>query len=218
MKTFDRRRNKERRRLKEMMDSQTPSNSNPPSFSQVDKIREYSGRTPVFDTRSIAMLVGDAEYAYLALSRLLKSGEIRRLTRGYYTSSSDPSVLVYCLKPAYLGLQDAMSFHNLWEQETNPIILTARKARPGTRKVLGGNVIIRRLSPKHFFGYEYLRQGDLLLPVSDVEKTFIDMAYFRELRKDTLKPFRSRMDMGKLRGYLRRYDRRFAGKVLGMVE
>ncbi|HJW97455.1 MAG TPA: type IV toxin-antitoxin system AbiEi family antitoxin domain-containing protein [archaeon] len=182
-------------------------------MNQVDKIREYSRRTPVFDTKSIARLVGDPEYAYLALSRLLKSGEIRRLTKGHYTFFSDPSVLVYCLKPAYLGLQDAMSFHNLWEQETNPIILTTRKARPGTRKVLGGNVIIRRISPKHFFGYEYLKQGDLLLPVSDIEKTFIDMAYFRELRKDMTKAFRGRVDREKLREYLKKYDRRFAGKV-----
>jgi predicted transcriptional regulator of viral defense system len=187
-------------------------------MNQADRIREYAKRTPVFDTSSIARLVGDPQYAYLALNRLLKSGEIRRLTRGYYTFYNDPSVFVYCLKPAYLGLQDAMSFHNLWEQETNPIVLTARRARPGTRNVLGSNVIIRRLSLKHFFGYDYLRQGDLLLPVSDIEKTFIDMAYFRELKKDMIKPFRSRIGREKLRGYLKRYDKRFAAKVTGLLE
>jgi predicted transcriptional regulator of viral defense system len=187
-------------------------------MKRLDKIREYAKRTPAFDTKSIVRLAGDKDYAYLLLNRLLKAGQIRRITRGYYTVHGDPSLLVYCLKPAYLGLQDAMSFHNLWEQETNTIVLTARKVRPGTRKVFGSNVIVRRLSPKHFFGYDYIRQGDLLLPVSDIEKTFIDMVYFREMRKDMVKAFRRRIDREKLAGYLKRYDKRFTAKVKGFLK
>ena len=186
-------------------------------MKRLDKIKEYAKRTPAFDTKSIVRLAGNKDYAYLLLNRLLKTGQIRRITRGYYTVQEDPSLIAYCLKPAYLGLQDAMSFHNLWEQETNTIVLTTRRVRPGTRKVFGNNVIVRRLSPRHFFGYDYIRQGDLLLPVSDIEKTFIDMAYFRELRKDMTKAFRRRIDREKLAGYLKRYDRRFAAKAAGLL-
>ena len=185
-------------------------------MKRVGKLREFAARTPVFDTKSATRIIGDRDYAQLLLNLLMRNGEIRRVTKGYYTVHEDPSLLVYCLKPAYLGLQDAMSFHNLWEQETNPIILTARKVRTGTRNVLGGNAIVRRISPRHFFGYEHLRQGDLLLPVSDIEKTFIDMAYFREIRKDMLPEFRRKMDRKKLKAYLKKYDRRFAGRVLRM--
>jgi len=187
-------------------------------MKRLDRIKDYAKRTPAFDTKSIVRLAGDRDYAYLLLNRLLKAGQIRRITRGYYTVHGDPSLLVYCLKPAYLGLQDAMSFHNLWEQETIPIILTARRIRPGTRKVLGANVSVRRISSRHFFGYDYLRQGELLLPVSDIEKTFIDMIYFRELRRDMLKAFRDRIDPEKLAGYLKRYDRRFAANVLRFLK
>ena len=187
-------------------------------MKRLDKIKEYAKRTPAFETKSIVRLAGDKDYAYLLLNRLLKTGQIRRITRGYYTIHEEPSLIAYCLKPAYLGLQDAMSFHNIWEQETNTIVLTTRKVRPGTRKVFGSNVIVRRLSPRHFFGYDYIRQGELLLPVSDIEKTFIDMAYFREMRKDMVKLFRRRIDREKLAGYLKRYDRRFARNVLRFLK
>lgn len=186
-------------------------------MKQVDRIREYAKRTPVFDTKSVIRLIGNAEYSYLLLNQLVKKEEIRRLTKGYYTVHEDPSLFVYCIKPAYLGLQDAMSFHNLWEQETNPIILTTRKIRPGVRKVLGSNIIIRRISIIHFFGYGYFKQGDFLLPVSDIEKTFIDMVYFNEIRKDTVKVFRSRLNRKRILYYLKKYDKRLATKVLGFI-
>ncbi|MEM7816262.1 MAG: hypothetical protein QXN71_04025 [Candidatus Aenigmatarchaeota archaeon] len=134
---------------------------------------------------------------------------------GYYTIYDDPSVFVYCIKPAYLGLQDAMSFHNLWEQETSPIIITTRKVVPGTRVILGSNVGVRRIQPKHFFGYDYVKWSDgFFLPVSDIEKTSIDMVYFRELRKDMIKLFRNKIDADKLKKYLKAYKRRFAKTVL----
>lgn len=181
---------------------------------RIAKIREYMKRTPVFDVKSIIRLAGDREYSYLLLNNLIKKGEVKRLTRGYYTTHNEPSLMVYCIKPAYIGLHDAMSFHNLWEQETVPVIITSRKARPGIREVLGGNVMVRKISPAHFFGYDYIKQGDFLFPVSDVEKTFIDMVYFGEMRKDLARLFLERLDRKKLASYLKRYDSRMAAKAM----
>jgi predicted transcriptional regulator of viral defense system len=186
-------------------------------FSQVDKIREYAKRTPVFDTRSVVRLIGNADYAYLLLNQLARTGEIQRLTKGYYTIHKDPSLIVYCLKPAYLGLQDAMSLRNLWEQETNPIILTTRRVRPGARDVMGSTVIVRRISQRYFFGYDYLDRGGFLLPVSDAEKTFIDMVYFNQMRKDVAATFRGMIDRKKVKEYLARYDEKFTRKVNKLV-
>lgn len=180
----------------------------------VGKIREYIRRTSVASIGSISALVPDREYAYVIVNHLLKRGEMRRITKGYYTTHEEPSLLVYCMRPAYIGLQDAMSFHDLWEQETNPIVITARKVRPGVRKVLGQNVLVRRISPRRFFGYDYLTSGDLLLPVSDVEKTFIDMVYFREMRKDLVKEFRRKVDREKLGRYLKKYGSNFKKRVI----
>jgi predicted transcriptional regulator of viral defense system len=152
------------------------------------------------------------------MNHLLKRGEVRRITKSYYTIREDPSLFVYCVKPAYIGLQDAMSFHNLWEQETSPIVITTRKVRRGVREVLGQNVVVRRISTKHFFGYDYLTSGDFLLPVSDVEKTLIDMVYFREMREDLVKKFRERVDRGKLRGYLKKYGDDFQERVFEILK
>jgi predicted transcriptional regulator of viral defense system len=187
-------------------------------MKQVNMIRQYASRTPVFDTKSVIRLIGDADYAYVLLNHLVRKGEISRVTRGYYSVHDDPSVFVYCTKPAYLGMQDAMSFHNLWEQETSPVIITARKTRPGTRRVLGSNVVVRRISGKYFFGIDYLNQGGFQLPVSDIEKTFIDMIYFNELRKGMLRLFLGRLDTEKVNNYLKRYNKRFRERVLGVVQ
>lgn len=183
----------------------------------INKVRQYMERTPVFDTKSVTRLVGNAKYTYVLLNHLLRKGEIKRLTKGYYTIHEEPTLIVYCLKPAYLGLQDAMSFHNLWEQETMPIVLTVRKVRIGIRHVFGNNVMIRRLSPKHFFGYDYHTVDGLHLPVSDIEKTFIDMVYFNELRNDMVRPFKRKINKKKLQEYLKKYDKKFADKVLRMI-
>ncbi|MDI6643109.1 MAG: hypothetical protein QMD95_03555 [Candidatus Hodarchaeaceae archaeon] len=180
----------------------------------VNKIREYLRKTPVAGIGSISALVPDREYAHVIVNHLLKRGEVRRITRGYYTIHEEPSLLVYCLRPAYIGLQDAMSFHGLWEQETNPIVITTRKVRPGVRKVLGQNVWVRRISPNHFFGYDYLGVDDFLLPVSDVEKTFIDMVYFREMREEFVRGFRGRIDREKLERDLKGYAVKFRRKVI----
>jgi predicted transcriptional regulator of viral defense system len=183
----------------------------------VERVREYLRRTPVASMNSISALVPDRNYAHVLMSHLLERGEVRRITTGYYTVYEEPSLLVYCLRPAYIGLQDAMSFHELWEQETNPVVVTARKVRPGVRKVFGQNVVVRRISPEHFFGYDYLASGDFLLPVSDVEKTFIDMVYFREMRRDIADGFRERIDREKLGRYLKKYRVGFRRRVVELL-
>lgn len=183
-------------------------------MKQIDKVRDYFSKTPVGDINSVKKLVGSSEYAYLILNILMNRNEINRITRGYYSVHKDPEVAVYCFKPSYIGLHDSMSFHNMWEQETAPVIITTRKIRPGPRKMAGSNVILRRINPRYFFGFGYFKSGDLAVPVSDVEKTFIDFFYFREMRKDTMKLFTKRLDVKKLNGYLKRYPNNFRNRVM----
>jgi len=183
----------------------------------IKKVREFLESTPVANLQSISTLVGDKNYACVVMNHLLKRGEVKRITRGYYTIHDDPSLLVHCLKPAYIGLQDAMSFHNLWEQETSPVIITNRRVRSGIREVMGHNVLVRRISREYFFGYEYYQCGDFSLPVSDVEKTLIDMVYFGEIEKPPVRGFEGRVDRKKLEGYLEKYPASFRNKVLALL-
>jgi len=183
------------------------------------KIEGLFRRSPIVDAKSISRLIGSKkqikQYDKQLIRNLILKGKIKKLTKGHYTLHDDPSLIVLCFSPAYLGLQDALSFHGLWEQETVPVIVTAKRARQGIRKVLEVNVLIRRINRRYILGIEYRRHGDFYLPVSDVEKTFIDMIYFRErMDKDLLENFRKRINIKKLEEYLQKYPEKIKTKAL----
>ena len=185
----------------------------------IDEVREYLKRTPIASVDSISRIVESKSYAYLLLNHLVKKGEVFRITKGYYSTQADPTLLVLCIKPSYLGLEDALSFHNLWEQETIPVIITPRKVRQGKRKVLKHNVLIRRILPKYFFGWDLVKYGNFLVPISDVEKTLIDLVYFgKRIDKNLARKFEKRIDKGKLTNYLRKYPRNVRRKVTKILE
>ena len=131
-------------------------------------VNELFNKSSVVNFSSIDRIIKDKkqvkQYTKQLIRNLLLKGIIKNLAKGYYTKSDDPSLAVFCFKPSYLGLQDALSFHNLWEQETIPIIITTKKVRQGIREVLGTNVLIRRIDKKYQFGIEYYLQGNFYLP------------------------------------------------------
>jgi len=167
-------------------------------------------KSPVVSYASIERVVrskgGGKDYTKQLVRNLVLKGKVKKLAKGVYTVSDERPLSVLCFQPAYLGLQDALSHHNLWEQETVPVIVTTRKVRQGIRKILGGNVLIRRINRKYFFGIEYAMQDGVSLPYSGIEKTFIDMVYFKErLSKETMKEILQRIDKTRLISYLKQY-------------
>ena len=180
----------------------------------INKIREFIKSVPVFRVRDIELLVGNRKYAHLILHKLTKRGEIKRVIKGWYSLYDDPIVSVFCFKPAYVGLQEALSLHNLWEQETNVVIITTKKVRVGIREILGNNVILRTIEPKYFFGFDLIKYENFFVPVSDIEKTLIDFVYFKEsLERETLREIIKRIDRQKLIEYLKKYPSKFKQKV-----
>ena len=175
----------------------------------INAVREHFVSRPVFSIRDVKVFLNkqgpsDA-YIYLLAHHLTKRGEIRRLTRGIYTFRKEAEVTGFAFSPFYYGLQDALSFRNIWEQETNSIIITPRRVRSGQRTIAGTKTIVRRINRRMFFGFNTIRFHDLYLPVSDVEKTLIDFIYFREpLRKDVLKTMRGQIREDVLKSYLKR--------------
>ena len=185
----------------------------------LDKIRQFFRESPVVDIGSLRRFLGrkqDSDYIYTVINNLIKGREIEKLTKGYYTIHDEITLIVFCFKPSYLGLQDAMSLHGIWEQETVPIVLTTRKVRTGIRKVMGLNVLIRRIDRKYFFGFDYYKSGNFYFPYSDIEKTFIDMVYFKQyMDKEVLRVFKRKIDRRKLESYLKAYPKKFKNKVIG---
>ena len=188
-------------------------------------IKEIEGlfeKSPVVDSRSISTLIKSRknvrQYPKQLIRNLIMNGKIKRLAKGCYTAKDDPSLAVFCFSPSYLGLQDALSLHNLWEQETIPVIITSRKVRQGMRKILGANVLIRRIDKKYLFGFDYIEQG-FYLPYSDIEKTLIDMVYFKErINGEALEEFKKKIDRKKLGSYLKVYPKRIRKMVLQRIK
>ncbi|HLD15150.1 MAG TPA: hypothetical protein VJB94_01055 [Candidatus Nanoarchaeia archaeon] len=188
----------------------------------LNKIEELFKKSPVVSYGSIQRIIRNdknvKQYTKQLIRNLIIKKKIKRLIKGYYTIYEDQSLIVLCLKQAYLGLQDALSFHDIWEQETIPIIITAKKLRNGIRKVLGTNVLIRRMDKKYYFGVDYYKQGSFYLPYSDIEKTFIDMVYFREnLSESVIKTIRSKINIKKLNLYLKIYPKNIRLKVMNKL-
>jgi len=186
------------------------------------RILELFKKSPVVDFNSIKRIVKEKknikQYHKQLIKNLLSQNRIKRLTKGYYTIHEESPLLVFCFKPSYLGLQDALSAHNLWEQETIPVVITSRKVRQGIRQVFGTNALIRRLDKKYLFGFDYENQGDFYFPYSDIEKTFIDMIYFKQpLDKETKEEILRRLDRKKLNSYLKVYPKKFRKRVLNYL-
>jgi len=185
-------------------------------YNHVEKLFKKS---PIISFSSIERIVGNqkSEYAKHLIRNLIRKGRIKKITKGYYTVYDEVSLAVFCFKPAYLGLQDALSFHNIWEQETIPVIITTKKVRQGIRKIFGVNVLLRRIGKKYFFGFDYYKEGDFYFPYSDIEKTLIDMVYFRQkLSKELLDNFSKMINKKKLKMYAKKYPQRTRFRIVNL--
>jgi len=182
-------------------------------------IREFFKQTPVVATRDIRLITKKKNYSYLLIRNLIKRGEIKRITKGFYTIYEDPVLSIFCFKPCYIGLQNALSVHNLWEQETNVVIITAKKVRTSIRKIFSNNVILHRITPNLLFGYDLIKYGEFYIPVSDIEKTIIDLVYFNEIPDEkVISNIREVINIEKLKEYLRKYPERMKKKVLEIIQ
>ena len=185
----------------------------------INEIEHLFLKSPVVDSLSIKRILQSKkqvkQYHKHVLKNMLAKGTIKRITKGYYTAHNDPSLAVFCFAPAYLGLQDALSFHHIWEQETIPIIITSKNVRQGIRKIMGVNSLIKKIDKKYVFGVSY--SGNL--PYSDIEKTLIDFVYFNEkLSKESIKKIENIINLKKLNSYLIKYPSNFRKKVLDAIK
>lgn len=159
------------------------------------------------------------EYLDQLLHNLVKQKKIIRITNGSYTFNKDLMVSGFAYSPFYYGLQEALSLRNLWEQETNPIIITTNKIKPGIKTIQGSNILLRRIDCKYFFGFDFIKYYDMEIPVSDYEKTLIDFVYYNEpLSKEVINDLKKKIDKKKLEKYLSIYSKSTRNKLLFLIK
>lgn len=130
-------------------------------------------------------------YAKIFIYNLKKKHEIIEPVKGVYSFKKSPYLLLKAIPYSYVGLGSAAFLHGIWEEVPNitilsPLISTSVKA--GEKVIAGRKVILRKISMKMYFGYEYLYNNELneWIRVSDIEKTVIDIIYFNYPFKDEI--------------------------------
>ena len=157
-------------------------------------------------------------YYKTVINNLVKSGRLHRITRGHYTFYDEIQFAGFAFSPFYYGLEDALSLRNLWEQETNPVIITPRRVRSGLRNFEGRNYLVRWIDRNMFFGYSLIPYGNYFIPVADPEKILIDMVYYHEfLPVETKEELLNVISTGLLDEYLSRLTQKMRKRVLSTI-
>lgn len=135
-------------------------------------------RKPVLDFREIEALSGiKAASLRVALSRLAKSGRVRRVERGKYTASSDPlAVSSYIVQPSYISTLAGLFVHKLTSQIPGKIdVFTSRRHR--NVDFGNGKIEFFTVGGERMRGYGKVPYGKYQIFVGEAEKCIADMIY-----------------------------------------
>ncbi len=173
---------------------------------------EFFSKQAMFTTndarRFLIWLSAGESYIRLMLHNLVKSGRLYRIGKGAYTFHRNEAAIGFRFRPFYYGLQYALTIRKIWTQQSVPVIITASKANPGVREIMGTRIIVHRMNEGTFFGFEYVSYGGLFVPVSDVEKTLLDFDYYHiSLDRETLAALKKKANKTKVLEYEARTTR-----------
>ena len=192
----------------------------------VNEISKHFADYPVFTSRDIMLYLRRGGRKPGNLTRLISymksSGKLYAVKKGVYSFRKDNMLSGFAYSPFYYGLLSAMTVREMWTQHSRPEIMTVRKVRKSRTHIFGdeGDVVfIHHIPPKYFFGYDIVKYGQLKIPVSDPEKTLIDMFYYRvKLPLQDYSGLLKAVNYRKVRKYLRAYGRRTSTLVLGFLK
>ena len=174
-------------------------------------MEKFSGY-PVFTNRDVRLFLGrKAKAANVArlLSHMKRAGRIHQVVRGVYSATVDERVSGFAFQPFYYGTLYALTLRELWTQNSRPEIITLKKIRKSGILIFGGKVGVKlhHLTPKRFFGFDILVVGGMQVPVSDPEKTLIDLFFYKiRLPIQDYSGLLKAVDRRKLASYLKAYD------------
>lgn len=187
------------------------------------EFENYFSKENIFtlgDARRFLSKLGASEaYAKLFIHNQVKRQRIFALGNGYYTFSNNEAVVGFRFAPFYYGLEYALTIRRLWTQMANPVVITASKAKPGVKEIMGHRVIVRRIAKRMMFGFEYVKYSGLFVPVSDIEKTIIDFTYYRiGLGSEDMRTLLGSADKRKLMAYALKSGARVRRSVEALVK
>ncbi len=179
---------------------------------------------PVFTTSDAYLLLKSKHKVskstvQVTISRMTSSGRLFRVSKGAFSFKNNSVVAGFSYSPFYYGGLCALMIQDLIDDQVIMEVMTTRSIRRKMSESFNDTrLILHHISKKHFFGFRNLQYGGLTVPVSDPEKTLIDLFHYR-LRLsiqdygDLLKAISRR----KVQKYLEAYDRHTKTTVLNFV-
>ncbi len=157
----------------------------------------------------------------VTLSRMVKNGAVYKVTKGVFSLQERDELTGFAFTPFYYGGLSALMISDLIDDQVKMEIMTARRVKKSVIQVYGGRIraILHHIPKKYYFGFVDKKYGSITVPVSDPEKTLIDLFYYKERMSlqdyaELLKSIRP----GKLRDYLKVYDNHTRTTVLNFVK
>ncbi len=180
----------------------------------IKEITKHFADYPVFTYRDVALFLNGKAKVVHNLPRLMSymksNGMLYSVEKGVYTFNNDIMIAGFAYSPFYYGLLSALTIRDLWTQNSRPEIMTPRKVRKSMVHAFGKEkdiVFVHHVPVKYFFGFDIVDYGKLKVPVSDPEKTLIDLFYYKvKLAIQDYSAVLKAIDMKKLERYLKEYD------------
>jgi hypothetical protein len=118
----------------------------------------------------------------VTLSRMAKSKGIYPVIKGVFSLERKDEIVGFAFAPFYYGGLAALMIRDLVDNQVKMEIMTTRRVKKSFITVYNGDskVILHHIPKKYYFGFEDLKYGNIVVPVSNPEKTLIDMFYYKE--------------------------------------
>ncbi len=192
----------------------------------VKEIADHFRNYPTFTYRDVKLYLIGRKLSARSLPRLISymknKGVIYIIRKGSYTFNRDIMMAGFAYSPFYYGLLSALTIRDLWTQNSKPEIITLRKVRSSSQHIFEDKkdvIFIHHIPVKYFFGFEMADYGKFRVPVSDPEKTLIDLFYYKvKLPIQDYSKLLKTIKTSRLKMYLKVYDPRLSKIVLGFVK
>jgi predicted transcriptional regulator of viral defense system len=157
----------------------------------------------------------------VTLSRMTKKRKIYKVMKGVFSLQEREEVSGFAFTPFYYGGLSALMIRNLIDDQVKMEIMTTRVVKRSLTQIYGGmtRIILHHIPKKYYFGFEDVKYGYGKVPVSDSEKTLIDLFYYKSrLSMSDYAELLKHIKPHKLRDYLRAYDSHTKAAVSNFVK
>ena len=192
----------------------------------VNEIKNHFSDYPVFTYRDLILYFRGKRIKPSNLTRILSymksNGSLYTLKKGVYTFKKNDMVSGFAYAPFYYGLLSALTLRELWTQNSRPEIITIKKVRSNRTPIFDDPkdvIFVHHVPIRYFFGFDIIKYGALKLPVSDPEKTLIDLFYYKvKLPLQNYDGLLRSIEIKKVHKYLKEYDRHTSRSVHNFVK